>query len=148
MAVARGRHGDLPRGDAPTTLRGAKIAYEPNSLGAYMLERMLAHAGLNQDDVEPIGMDQLEMVEAMREQRIDVAITYPPTSIAIQKLPHTRVIFSSAQIPDEVIDVISFDPKLLDADPTLLDRFYAVMARTEAHVACDPESAVAHKCAE
>ncbi|MEQ1633413.1 MAG: ABC transporter substrate-binding protein, partial [Planctomycetota bacterium] len=140
VAVARGRQGDLPSSGGATTLRDARIAYEPNSLGAYMLERMLAHTGLTQDDVEPVGMDQLEMVDAMLEQRIDVAITYPPTSIALLNLPHTKVIFSSAQIPDEVIDVISIDPTLLDADPTLLDRFYAAMARAETHVADDPES--------
>jgi len=127
-------------------LRGKKVAYEPNSLGLYVLARMLERAGMAMADVEAIGMDQTEMVESMRSGTIAAAITYPPASIAIRKIDGVRAVFTTAEIPDEVIDVLSIDPAFLDADPTLLPRFYAAMAATEAFTQQSPDEAIAEKC--
>jgi len=127
-------------------LRGKKIAYEPNSLGLYVLARMLDKSGLSMADIEPIGMDQTEMVESMRTGAIAAAITYPPASLAIQRMEGVQSVFTTAEIPDEVIDVLSIDPAFLDADPTLLPRFYAAMAQTEDFTRKNPDTAIAHKC--
>lgn len=127
-------------------LRGKKVAYEPNSLGLYVLARMLDHAGLDMKDIDPIGMDQTEMVTSMRNGTIAAAITYPPASLAIREMDGVHPVFTTAEIPNEVVDVLSVDPALLDADPTLLPRFYAAMAATEDFTRQHPEAAIAHKC--
>ncbi len=127
-------------------LRGKRIAYEPNSLGIFVLARMLDRAGLKVQDVDAIGMDQTEMVLAMKEGRIEAAITYPPASLSIRELPGIATVFSSAEIPDEVIDVFCVDPDILDADPTFLNRFYAVMADTAEFARRNPKTAIGHKC--
>jgi len=129
-----------------TELRGKRIAYEPNSLGIYVLARMLDQAGLKLSDIEPIGMDQTQMVEAMKGQRIDAAVTYPPSSLAIRELEGVRPVFTSADIPGEVLDVYSVDPAILDADPTFLTRFYAAMTELEDFARAHPDTAIAHKC--
>ena len=127
-------------------LRGKRIAYEPNSLGIYVLARMLDRAGLTMTDVEPIGMDQTQMVEAMEAKRIDAAVTYPPSSLSIRELDGVRAVFTTAEIPGEVIDVFSVDSAILDADPTFLQRFYASMAELESFSRANPETAITHKC--
>lgn len=132
----------LARGaETAKDLRGKKIAYEPNSLGLYVLARMLERSGLGADEVDAIGMDQTEMVQAMREGNIDAAVTYPPSSLEIAKLDGIRAVFTSGDIQDEVIDVFSIDPKLLDAEPDWLERFYRAMARTEAFMRAQPDEA-------
>lgn len=130
--------------DAPQ-LRGKRIAYEPNSLGIYVLARMLDRAGLQLTDIEPIGMDQTQMVEAMKGHRVDAVVTYPPSSLAIRDLDGVRPVFTSADIPGEVLDVYSLDPAILDADPTFLPRFYAAMAELEDFSRAHPDTVIAHK---
>ncbi len=127
-------------------LRGMKVAYEPNSLGLYVLARMLEKSGLAMTDIEPIGMDQTEMVDSMRSGSIGAAITYPPASLAIREIEGVHTVFTTAEIPNEVLDVLSMDPSFLDADPTLLPRFYVAMAETEEFARSNPEAAIAQKC--
>ena len=60
--------------------------------------------------------------------------------------PGVATVFSSAEIPNEVIDVFCVDPDILDADPTFLSRFYSVMAETAEFGRRHPKTAIAHKC--
>lgn len=119
-------------------MRGIRVAYEPDSFGVYILGRLVERAGLRIDDIQPVGMDQTEMVAAMREGRIDAAITYPPASLQIAEMSGVHRIFSTAEIPGEVIDVIAVDRQMLDCDPDFLPRFYAAMGQTYRFVAANP----------
>lgn len=124
-------------------LRGRKVAYEPDSLGVYMLGRLVERAGLRLEDIVAVGMDQTEMVAAMREGRIDAAITYPPASLQMAEMPGVQRIFSTADIPGEVLDVIAVDRRLLDQDPEFLPRFYAAMGEVYRFIAEHPVEAQA-----
>jgi len=94
------------------TLRGARVGVELASLGIFVLTRGLQSFGLSLTDIHAINMDQLSMEEALRAGEIDAMVTYPPTSVRLQRDNSVNTIFSSAQIPGEVIDVIAID-KLL-----------------------------------
>lgn len=124
-----------------------RIAYEPASLGAYVLQRYLDARGLTAADIEPVPMDQLQMERAMTEHRIDAAVTYPPASLAIASLPGVRQVFSSAEVPGEVIDVLAVDPTVLDEDPSFLARLHEVLADVERFSDDHPDEAVRHKAA-
>lgn len=121
-------------------LRGKRIAYEPATLGAYLLRRALDLGGLAADAVEAVGMDQLHMEQALADGRIDAAITYPPFAQRMLAVPGHRSLFTSAAIPGEVVDTISIERSLIERDPTLLPRFHAAMVATDRRLREQPQS--------
>lgn len=122
-------------------LRGRAIAYEAETVGAYLLARFLEKSGLPADSVRAVGMDQSRMADAMSKGEIDAAITYQPFAGQMQALPGTRTLFTSRSLPGEIVDTISIAGQLVDADPTLVARFQAAMA--DAHRFCADEPAIA-----
>lgn len=94
-------------------LRGKRIGLEIGSLGIYLLARVLEEAGLNLADVDPVSTDQLSLLDLFNHGKIDAAITYPPHSVSILKAGSAHEIFSSADIPNEIIDILVFDKTFL-----------------------------------
>lgn len=132
-------------GSGPFDPLGRRIAYEPDSLGAYVLQRYLDARGIAFDSIQAVAMDQLEMIEALKDGRVDAVVTYPPASLEIERAGGVNTIFSSAEIPGEILDVMAVDPAMLDRDPTFLERFYAAMQEAEAYAASHPDETVRHK---
>lgn len=122
-------------------LRGKAIGYEPATLGSFMLARFLAIHGMTGDDVQAVGMDQGRMAQAMAEGRIAAAITYPPHDAAMLALPDTRTIFTSRQLPDEIIDTVSIASDVLAANPGLLARFQQALIDTDQFCRNEPAAA-------
>lgn len=99
------------------SLKGARIGLEIDSLGVFMLARALEKSGIALEDIEVVPLDQISIEEAFRKGTLDVAITYPPVSIRIEKESRAHVIFSSADIPDEIVDVLILEESLLRSRP-------------------------------
>ena len=98
-------------------LRGTRIGVELASLGVYVLARGLAASGLTLKDVIPISMDQLSMEEALGKGDLDAVVSYPPTSINLLRDSKLNKIFSTTQIPGEVIDVIAVEEEIITRRP-------------------------------
>jgi len=94
-------------------LAGRRVAVERYSLGYLVLARALAQAGLGLRDVSPVPMDPSQMIEAMREGAVDAAVIYPPESIAMRDQALGQVVFSSAAMPGEILDVVTFDAEVI-----------------------------------
>lgn len=90
-------------------LAGAKIGLEVESVGVYILSRLLEKAKLTLDQVRPVKSDQLSLTQQLENGTIDAAITYPPHSLSLLKISGSKTIFSTAEIPNEVLDVVIFD---------------------------------------
>ncbi len=99
--------------DSIDQLVGKRVGLEAESLGVFILSRLLDHAGLELEAVTPVKSDQLSLKHLMETGEIDAAITYPPHSLAILNLPGCKTIFSSADIPNEVVDVLIFDESVV-----------------------------------
>jgi len=95
-------HADVTRA---ADLKGRRIAVEPTALGALMLARVLAQAHLTRDDVTVLLIDFEDQLEAFHTRRADAVITYEPLRSALLDRG-ARELFSSAQIPEEVADVL------------------------------------------
>ncbi|MDQ8179226.1 ABC transporter substrate-binding protein [Pelagicoccus sp. SDUM812005] len=113
-------------------LAGARIGLEAESLGVFILARLLEQASLSLRDVVPVKSDQLSLKRQMENGEIDVAITYPPHSLSISELKGARTIFTSAEIPNEVLDVLAFDADLIarneDAVRAIISAIYEAQA--------------------
>ena len=90
-------------------LKGKRIGVELASLGIYVLSRGLEKSGLSLSDVETVSMDQSAMEEAMRKGELDAIVTYPPASVKLLRDTAATAIFSTAEIPGEVLDIIAVE---------------------------------------
>ncbi len=94
-------------------LRGLPIGVELQSLGTFMLGRALELNGMQFSDVKPVSSDQTTMEEILRAGDLSAVVTYPPVAVKLLENPNFHAIFSSAQIPGEVVDVLALDSSLL-----------------------------------
>lgn len=103
-------------------LKGKTVGCEISSLGVYMLYKALESAGVAWEDIEVKNVEQLKGMAALKSGDIDVFVSYPPASVDILKDENYHVLFSSADIPYEVLDTISIKKEVLDARPQLVSK--------------------------
>ena len=98
-------------------LAGRRIGVELGSLNVYVLARALENHGLAFSDVELVPLTQLQMPRAIAAGDVEAVVTYPPFLLEMEHAGGVQRIFSSREIPGEVLDVIAIDQSLL-ADRT------------------------------
>jgi NitT/TauT family transport system substrate-binding protein len=101
-------------------LKGARIGLEGTALASYMATRALEHAELQWEDVHFIFMSIEEQVRAFQEDRIDAVVTYDPTRRKLLNLGGQEL-FTSRDIPGEIIDVLVVRQSLLDERPEQIE---------------------------
>ncbi|ARU58135.1 TauT family ABC transporter [Oleiphilus messinensis] len=124
-------------------LSGKQVGCEISSLGIYVLERALAQAGMSLDQVNVVNQEQPEGKDNMLHQAIDALVTYPPTSIELLKQPDINLIFSSAEIPRQIIDTLSISERVLQEHPDLVSKIHQAWKLTLEYVEQNPDEAVA-----
>ena len=105
-------------------LKGKRIGCEVSSLGLFILQRALQKSGLTLNDVTIVNTEQSDGKRALNNQKIDAFISYPPVSINILNNDQYHAIFSSADIPNEIIDVVSFSEQTLIDNPDLFPKLH------------------------
>lgn len=106
------------------SLKGRNVGCEVSSLGIYILERALAKHSLKLTDVSVRNVEQLDGREYLLKQEIDAFVTYPPVSVEILKNSKYHAIFSSSEIPYEIIDTVSISNEVLQENPDLIPRLH------------------------
>ena len=114
--VSNGADVIVARGEIASVaaLAGKRVAAEPESLGMFMLARALAREGMPFSAVAVVATDQTDMAKNLDSGWVDAAVTYPPVLFEIMQIPGTRTIFSSADIPGEVVDVVALAGDVLE----------------------------------
>jgi len=116
-------------------LRGCRVGVELASLGVYVLVRCLDQSGLSLSDIRMTSMNQASMADAFRKGEMDAIVTYPPTSTMLLRDTKAERIFSSADIPGEVLDVLAVEEDLITRRPKdiakLLHAYYRAVLYTQ-----------------
>lgn len=94
-------------------LKGKQVGSELASLNIFVLTRALEKAGLSITDIEIVPMDQSVMLDALKKEEVSAVVTYPPTLSDILSLEQSHALFTSREIPGEVVDVLSLDSQIL-----------------------------------
>lgn len=87
------------------SLAGRRIAVEAGPLGGYVLQRALDFGGLTRDDTELVYVDTPDHVDAYRDGIADAVVTYEPYRTRLLNEGAVEL-FSSRQIPGEIVDVL------------------------------------------
>jgi NitT/TauT family transport system substrate-binding protein len=114
---------DLP------ALAGARIGIEPGTLNRFILTRALNAHGLTFSDVEIVNLAQPSMHRALSDGAVDAVVTYPPVSTEIERAAGVRKVFSSAEIPGEIADVISFSEETVSQRRIEIEAFVRAWGR-------------------
>ena len=118
-------------------LRGGRVGVELGSLGIYLLARGLEKHGLGLGDVKMTSMDQMSMMEAISKGMLDAIVTYPPTSLKLVGDFKAENLFTSSEIPGEIVDVIIVDEQVIKQRPSdiskLLRAYQKAMQFTRQH---------------
>lgn len=86
-------------------LKGKRVAVESTAVGAYVLSRALQTRNLSLSDIVIVNMDVNSNISAFQKNRADAFVTYEPIRTKLLNLG-LHEIFTSREIPGEVVDVI------------------------------------------
>lgn len=124
-------------------LRGRRIAFEESALGSYMLQRALETAGLSDADVTAVNRLPDEVEEDFRAGKVDAAVTYEPGVGKLLREPGARVLFSSRDIPGEIVDVLAMRRSVMEARGEEMRRVLKAWFRALAYMNEHPDDAAA-----
>ncbi len=94
-------------------LRGKRIAYEESALGSYFLSRILEIGGLKLEDVKLRNRLAGEGEEDFRRGAVDAVISYEPDVAKLVRNDGGKVIFTSRDLPGEIVDVLALRRSVL-----------------------------------
>jgi NitT/TauT family transport system substrate-binding protein len=98
-------------------LRGRRVGVTLSPLDIFFLTRALELHGMSLQDVSLVYVRTADMVEALREGKVDAITAYPPNSTEIESAGLARPIFSSSRIPGEIVDVLALDEAVIRKRP-------------------------------
>jgi NitT/TauT family transport system substrate-binding protein len=101
-------------------LVGQRVGLERTVLAEYLLLRALEAERLGLDQVHHIHEGPQGLVAAFKKGDVAAVVTYPPHANALRADPRYRVLFSSAQIRGEVMDVLAVSPAYAQGHPDQL----------------------------
>lgn len=104
-------------------LKGKRIAVETSAVGSLMLSKMLAEAGLTQNDIELVEMSGNHL-DAWDRNLADAVITYDPTASQLLKKGGVSL-FNSRQMPELIFDVLAVRSDVLKAQAATVRKLVA-----------------------
>jgi NitT/TauT family transport system substrate-binding protein len=104
-----------PRIKTFADLRGHKIALEQYSISHFVLYTALAHNGLKPTDVNVVNLSAGDAAAAFMSGRVDAAVVWNPWISQIEKSGQGRALFTSAQMPGLIPDLLVAQARAVQA---------------------------------
>jgi NitT/TauT family transport system substrate-binding protein len=124
-------------------LRGHRVGIEAGSLNAFVLYRALELSGIAWDEVTTVHVAALDMPAAMAQGKVDAVVAYPPMSLEISQAGAVQQIFTSKDIPGEVVDILAVDASVLRDRKAALQAFCRAFHRAQQYATANPDAAYA-----
>ncbi|KEZ79249.1 ABC transporter substrate-binding protein [Salinisphaera hydrothermalis] len=97
-------------------IKGQKVAFNPLSPSAFLLDYALEQNGLKPSDIQPVSMTPDDVPSAMLGGSIKVGVTYEPSvSRIVDHGKGFHVLYSSHQAPGLITDVLVFKKSYIAA---------------------------------
>lgn len=124
----------------PAGLRGRRVAFEESGLGSYMLERALDSGGLTLKDIVAVNRLPEEGEQEFTRGTVDAVVTYEPSLGRLLRLPGARTVFSSRDIPGEIVDVLVLRRAIVDTRADEARRILRAWFQAVDHFRREPEA--------
>lgn len=117
---SNGNDGVLLKGaDQISAIKGRQVYLVELSVSHYLLGRALEKGGLKFTDIKTVNTSDADIVGAFSSPQATAAVTWNPQLSVMKAQPGAKEVFSSAQIPGEILDLLVVDTKTLKANPNL-----------------------------
>jgi NitT/TauT family transport system substrate-binding protein len=120
--------GDFSNGNDGVVLKGAKdlraiegrkVNLVELSVSHYLLARALDSVGLAERDITVVNTGDADIVAAAAAPGVDAIVTWNPQLAEVKALPGAALVFDSADIPGEIIDLLVVNTATLADNPAL-----------------------------
>jgi NitT/TauT family transport system substrate-binding protein len=117
---SNGNDGILLKGaDKLADIKGRSIYLVELSVSHYLLARALDTARLDFKDVKTVNTSDADIVGAFASPDVKAAVAWNPQLSGMKAQAGVKQVFSSADIPGEIQDLLVVDTKTLQANPNL-----------------------------
>ncbi|ATA19849.1 NitT/TauT family transport system substrate-binding protein [Gibbsiella quercinecans] len=141
---SNGNDGILIKGQGDmAALKGQPINLVELSVSHYLLARALEKAGMSEKDVQVVNTADADLVSAFSTPSVKAIVTWNPLLAAAKQQPDSHLLFSSAQIPGEILDLLVVNRATLQKHPELGKALTGAWYETLRTMAGDSAEAVA-----
>ncbi|MBL0965583.1 putative urea ABC transporter substrate-binding protein [Blastomonas sp. UPD001] len=117
---SNGNDGVLLKGaNGLAAIKGRQVYLVELSVSHYLLTRALEKAGLQSTDVKTVNTSDADIVAAFGAADVNAAVAWNPQLSVMKGEPGVAQVFSSADIPGEILDLMVVDTATLKANPNL-----------------------------
>ncbi len=128
---------------SPAELEGKRLGLVLGCLDVYLATRMMQCANLSLDDLTLVPMEPAAFEEAIVNGQIDAVVGYPSIQPSLVEKHGYHPIFSTAEIPREVVDVLMVDRAVATTRSKDLAAVCRAYSRAQEYAAAHPEEAAA-----
>jgi NitT/TauT family transport system substrate-binding protein len=117
---SNGNDGILLKGaDNLAAIKGRQVYLVELSVSHYLLARGLQSVGMKPTDVRTVNTSDADIVGAFGSKDITAAVAWNPQLSVMKAGAGVKQVFSSADIPGEILDLLVVDTATLKANPNL-----------------------------
>jgi len=117
---SNGNDGILLKGaDSLSAIKGRQVYLVELSVSHYLLARGLESVKLSLTDVKTVNTSDADIVGAFAAPEVTAAVAWNPQLSTMRGTAGATQVFSSADIPGEILDLLVVDTKMLAANPNL-----------------------------
>lgn len=117
---SNGNDGVLLKGtDSLGAINGRQVYLVELSVSHYLLARALDRAGLAMTDVSTVNTSDADIAGAFSSPDVTAAVAWNPQLSTMMQVQGANQVFSSADIPGEILDLLVVDTATLEANPNL-----------------------------
>lgn len=117
---SNGNDGILLKGaDTLSAIKGRQVYLVELSVSHYLLARALNTVGMASSDVKTVNTSDADIVGAFASPSVTAAVAWNPQLSTMKAQAGVKEVFSSADIPGEILDLMVVDTATLKANPNL-----------------------------
>jgi len=109
----------LKGADNVAGIKGRQVYLAELSVSHYLLARALEKSGLKLTDVKTVNTSDADIAAAFAAPEVNAAVAWNPQVTTMKGVPGTKAVFTSADIPGEILDLMVVDTATLKANPDL-----------------------------
>lgn len=126
----------LKGSDNLADIEGRRVNLVQFSVSHYFLVRALESVGLTERDIQTVNTSDADIVGLFSSSSTEAVAAWNPQLSAIAEMPDSNVVYTSAEIPGEILDMMVVNTATLAANPALghalVGAWYEVMDLVEA----------------
>lgn len=97
-----------------TALEGKTIGYEGTVVGEFLLHRALQANYMKKSSIKLIDVQADNWLSAFKEKSVDALVCFNPVATTLLNKEEGNLLFSSAEMPFEIVDVLIFSESFYD----------------------------------